>query len=261
MKKFIALGFTSGRCSIELIDRYKTSEDLRDIFLLNERQIGRAFRRKLYIFEVCREGEPSCLFLISFDIRLVKPVNPEKASKEYRKPSHEYRHIKEMLYYSLCIGGKEVLDNSTYLCFEDTSIMISSYLSERTDPDKFRVETYLVRPFSDVEKQLIVEGLNRTVEWLEAQSMAIVSALKNPRSRKAEEKAGSILAISPALVAKVAEKLRALGIDPEPFIKRISATREAVEGAVKEREAYGESTAVDTPRSRPSTRYNTVKEE
>jgi hypothetical protein len=239
MKRFIALGFTSGRCSIELIDRYKTSEDLRDIFVLNERQVARAVRRRLYVFEVCEEPRADCLYLVSFDIRLVKPVNPEKASREYRKPSHEYRHVREMLYYMLCLGGKDVLDNSTYLCFDDVSSMVSGYLRSRTDPDKFRVETYLVRPYRDTEKQLIVNGLSHTLDWLEAQAMA----LRSPRSRKARERA-ELIAVPASLVAKVAEKLKALGIDPEPFMKRISSVREAAERVLKEREAEGESTAV-----------------
>jgi hypothetical protein len=54
------------------------------------------------------------------------------------------------MYYSLCIGGMRVLDNPTYICFEDKSPEVKSYLSERTDLDKFGVESYIVKLFSDI---------------------------------------------------------------------------------------------------------------
>lgn len=55
-----------------------------------------------------------------------------------------------MMYYSLYIRGMRVLDNLTYICFEDKSPEVKSYLSERTDLDKFGVESYIVKPFNDI---------------------------------------------------------------------------------------------------------------
>jgi hypothetical protein len=81
LAKYIALGFTAGRCSIELINRYKSCEELRDIFVLGKEFLGKVARRKLYIFEVCEELRHNCLYLISFDIKLVKPVNFHRAER------------------------------------------------------------------------------------------------------------------------------------------------------------------------------------
>jgi hypothetical protein len=253
LAKYIVLGFTSGRCSIELIDRYKGSEELRDIFVLSGDRLGRAVRRKLYIFEVCEEPRAECLYLISFDIKLVRVRDPKRIRDPikaigingvyYKKPSHEYTEIREMLYSSLCIGGvtgnKEmILDNSTYLCFEGKSIDVENYLSERTDPDKFRVESYIVKPFRDVEKQLVINGLNYTLTWLEARALALASSLRNPRKRP-EKRAEEFLNIVPeAVTTRVVEKLKALGIEQEQIeriISRLRIARKIVEDAYRER--------------------------
>jgi hypothetical protein len=243
LAKYIALGFTAGRCSIELIDRYKGFEELRNIFVLSQEFLGRAVRRKLYIFEVCEEPRPECLYLISFDIKLVKPINPLRAGRGFRKPSHEYTEIKEMMYYSLCLGGKDpqkvVLDNSTYICFEDMSTELENYLYQRTDPDKFKVESYAVKPFRDVEKELIINGLNHTLTWLEAKAIALASDLRNPRKR-CEKRAEEFLNTVPAtLINRVVEKLRALGVEQEQIeqiLSRLKAARKIVEDALRERE-------------------------
>jgi hypothetical protein len=239
LAKYIALGFTSGRCSIELIDRYKSSEELRDIFVLNEDHFSRAVRRKLYIFEVCEKPRAECLHLISFDIKLVKLINPQRAGRGFRKPSHEYTEIKEMMYYSLCLGGMHVLDNSTYICFEDKSCELTQYLSQRTDPDKFKVESYIVKPFRDVEKGLIVNGLNHTLTWLDAKAIALASDLRNPRKR-CEKRAEEFLNTVPATLAiRVVEKLRVLGLEQEQIeqiLSRLRAARKIVEDALRERE-------------------------
>jgi hypothetical protein len=50
LAKYIVLGFTAGRCSIEIISHYKSCEELREIFVLGKEFLGRVARRKLYIF-------------------------------------------------------------------------------------------------------------------------------------------------------------------------------------------------------------------
>ena len=239
MANYIVLGFTAGRCSIDLINRYKGPEELRDIFIMSQELLGRAARRRLYIFEVCEELRPECLYLISFDIKLVKPINTQRARRESRKPSHEYTEIKEMMYYSLCLGGKDVLDNSTYICFEDKSLELENYLSKRTDPDKFKVESYVVKPFRYIEKELIINGLNYILTWLEAKALALASDLRNPRKR-CEKRTKDFLELVPTTLAiKVVKKLRGLGIEQEQIeqiLLRLNATRKIVEDAFRERE-------------------------
>jgi hypothetical protein len=171
--KFIVLGYTAGRCSIEIIDRYKSDEDLRDIFEVDGLKIGRAIRRKLNVFEVCSANVSDCLWLISFDIKMVRVRD---GVKSYRKPSHEYSIIKEMLFTSLC-GS---IDLSTYICFTDMSGVVRDYLLRITDSEElFRVKSYYVRPYRDVDKELVIESIKDTIEWLESKTLSLVSKISS----------------------------------------------------------------------------------
>jgi hypothetical protein len=114
--KFIVLGFTEGLSSRAIIGRYKSEEELRDIFLTDK--LSKA-ARKLYVFEICRSGElHSCLWVVSFDVKLVRVRDPRRAGgKLYTKPSHIYTELKEAMLTYLC--GH--VDASTYICAEDYS--------------------------------------------------------------------------------------------------------------------------------------------
>jgi hypothetical protein len=112
---FIAVGWTRGLSSRRFIGRYKGLEELRDVLRL-DRLTGSASRR-LYLFEECSPSE-NCLWLLSFDIKLVRVRRSKGGSKPYRRPSHEYTIVKEMMYSRLC----GPVDMSTYICFDDESL-------------------------------------------------------------------------------------------------------------------------------------------
>ena len=118
---FIAVGFTRGLSSRRFIGRYKGLEGLRDVLRLD--RLTSSASRRLYLFEECSPSE-NCLWLLSFDIKLVRVKRSKGGSKLYRRPSHEYFFIKEMMYSRLC-GS---VDMSTYICFEDESFRVRGYL-------------------------------------------------------------------------------------------------------------------------------------
>jgi len=99
-----ARGLGSSRC---ILGRYKGAWELRDVF--NVDRLSRA-ARSLPVFEVLEDPVDNTWFLISFDF---------KGSKATR----EYPEIKESMYWSLC----GCLDNSTYICPHDASIIPLEY--------------------------------------------------------------------------------------------------------------------------------------
>jgi hypothetical protein len=60
-----------------------------------------------------------------------------------------------------------------------------------------------------------VDGLDHTLTWLEARTLALASDLRNPRKRT-EKRAEELLnMVTATLIARVVKKLSALGIDPK----------------------------------------------
>lgn len=94
--KFIVLGFTQELSSRAIIGRYKSEEELKDIFLAD--RLSKAARR-LYVFEVCRPAEVhSYLWIASFDVKLVKVRDPRRADGKalYKAQPHIYRFSKRL---------------------------------------------------------------------------------------------------------------------------------------------------------------------
>jgi hypothetical protein len=83
------------------------------------------------------------------------------SSKPYRKPSHEYTFIKEMLYSRLC-GS---IDMSSYTCFEDESFRVRGYL-DIVAPGFYKLESYHARSYDDKTWDLVRRALEETVEEL-----------------------------------------------------------------------------------------------
>ncbi len=177
---FIAVGWTGGFSSRRFIGRYKSLEELRDVFKLD--RLTSAVSRRLYIFEECEVSE-DCMWLISFDIKLVKVRRPGRSSRLYREPSHEYSIIKEMMYSSLC-GW---VDQSTYICFEDKSDMVREYL-EAVAPGFYRLESYRVRPYDAKAWKLVIDAFEETVDELRDEAEQVSSSL---RSRRPGERTGA----------------------------------------------------------------------
>jgi hypothetical protein len=242
--RFVVFGRTRGRRSVELIGRYKSKEDLRDVFKLSENGVGRAARRDLYIFEVCKPSDPNCLWLITFDLRLVRVRDPtrvrssskaiEIGGKLYRKPSQEYSDIKEIMFENLC-GS---IDMSTYICFEDVSGDIENYLLQVTDREFFKIETFYVKPYRDVEKKLVPEAISKTISWLETKALAIAHRIETVDRRglgmasKAAKEFVERLQASRELLSKAVSKLKALGIGID-ILKTVESVTERVKKALK----------------------------
>jgi hypothetical protein len=170
---FIAVGWTRGLSSRRFTGRYKSLEELRDVLRLD--RLTSATARRLYLFEECSPSE-SCLWLLSFDIKLVKVKRSKGSSKPYRKPSHEYTVVKEMLYSRLC-GS---IDMSTYICFDDESGRIRGYL-DLVAPGLYKLESHPVRPYDDKARDLVRRALEEAVEELAGRAQQLALRLRSLR--------------------------------------------------------------------------------
>jgi len=170
---FIAVGWTRGLSSRRFTGRYKSLEELRDVLRLD--RLTSASARRLYLFEECPPSE-SCLWLLSFDIKLVKVKRSKGNSKLYRRPSHEYTVLKEMLYSRLC-GS---IDMSTYICFDDESGRIRGYL-DLVAPEHYKLEVYHVRPYDDKARDLVRRALEEAVEELAGRAQQLALRLRSLR--------------------------------------------------------------------------------
>jgi hypothetical protein len=182
---FIAVGWTRGLSSRRFTGRYKSLEELRDVLRLD--RLTSASARRLYLFEECPPSE-SCLWLLSFDIKLVKVKRSKGSSKPYRKPSHEYTVVKEMLYSRLC-GS---IDMSTYICFDDESGRIRGYL-DLVAPGLYKLESHPVRPYDDKARDLVRRALEEAVEELAGRAQQLALRLRSLRpNNRARALAGAL---------------------------------------------------------------------
>jgi hypothetical protein len=231
--RFIVLGFTQGLSSRAIIGRYKSEDELRDVFLTD--RLSKA-ARKLYVFEVCRPEELySCLWVVSFDVKLVRVRDPRRAGgKLYTKPSHIYTELKESMLTYLC--GH--VDASTYICGENYSKEVEAILLQETD--KFKVESYPVKPWRSIDKEFTAEKIRAAIEWLQAKSIALAARVRDAKPkgfRQVEKKASKFLenlGVASKYAPKVMEKLKALGIDLD-LIRIVEESRKRVEEALESR--------------------------
>jgi len=170
---FIAVGFTRGLSSRRFIGRYKGLEELRDVLKLG--RVTSATSRRLYLFEECETLE-GCLWLLSFDIKLVRVRRAGGGSKLYRKPSHEYTFIKEIMCSRLC----GPVDMSTYICFDDESFRVKGYL-DIVAPEHYKLEVYHVRPYDDKARDLVRWAVEEAVEELAGRAQQLALRLRSVR--------------------------------------------------------------------------------
>jgi hypothetical protein len=170
---FIVVGWTRGLSSRRFIGRYKSLDELRDVLRLD--RLTSAIARRFYVFEECEASE-RCLWLLSFDIKLVRVRRSDRSSKPYRKPSHEYTFIKEMLYSRLC-GS---VDMSTYVCFDDESFRVRGYL-DIVAPGFYKSGSYHVRPYDDKARDLVRRALEEAVEELAGRAQQLTVRLRSVR--------------------------------------------------------------------------------
>jgi hypothetical protein len=182
---FIAVGFTRGLSSRRFIGRYKGLEGLRDVLRLD--RLTSATSRRLYLFEECSPSE-KCLWLLSFDIKLVRVRRSGGSSKPYRRPSHEYSVVKDILYSRLC-GS---VDMSTYVCFEDESFRVRGYL-DIVAPEHYKLEVYHVRPYDGKTWDLVRRALEEAVEELVGRAQQLALRLRSLRpGNRARATAGAL---------------------------------------------------------------------
>jgi hypothetical protein len=182
---FIAVGWTRGLSSRRFTGRYKSLEELRDVLRLD--RLTSATARRLYLFEECSPSE-SCLWLLSFDIKLVKVKRSKGSSKPYRKPSHEYTVVKEMLYSRLC-GS---IDMSTYICFDDESGRIRGYL-DLVAPGLYKLESHHVRPYDGKTWDLVRRALVEAVGELTGRAQQLALRLRSVRPNNRAKAIGEAL--------------------------------------------------------------------
>jgi hypothetical protein len=209
---YIAVGQTGGFGSRRFIKRYKSIDELRDILKLD--RLSSSAVKYLYIFGECDVQDTECLWLISFDIKCVLVRRPNRSSNIYRKPSHEYREVREMLYSRLC-GS---VDLSTYICLEDESSLVGRYL-DAVAPSHYILESHLVRPYDDRARELVKRAIEETIEDLVSEAQHILVRLRsvrpNNRARALDkaQKLGESLRTAIALARIHSDKLRELGIE------------------------------------------------
>jgi hypothetical protein len=225
---FIAVGWTRGLSSRRFTGRYKSLEELRDVLRLG--RLTSASARRLYLFEECSPSE-SCLWLLSFDIKLVKVKRSGGSSKPYRKPSHEYTVVKEMLYSRLC----GPVDMSTYICFDDESFRVRGYL-DLVAPGYYKLEVYHVRPYDGKARDLVRRALEEAVGELVGRAEQLTVRLRSPRPNNRAKAIGGVLKLVEMLrsaveVARVhrgeIEELGLAGVE-----SKLEGALEILEGAL-----------------------------
>jgi hypothetical protein len=225
---FIAVGWTRGLSSRRFTGRYKSLEELRDVFRLG--RLTSASARRLYLFEECSPSE-SCLWLLSFDIKLVKVKRSGGSSKPYRKPSHEYTIVKETLYSRLC----GPVDMSTYICFDDESFRVRGYL-DLVAPDFYKLESHHVRPYDDKARDLVRRALMEAVEELVGRAQQLALRLRSVRpNNRARAAAGALKLVE--MLRSAIEVARAHGGEIEGLglagvESKLVGTLELLEGAL-----------------------------
>jgi hypothetical protein len=213
--RYLVLGRTRGRASVHLIGRYKSGEDVRDVFTTTG--IPRSKRLELYVFEIVDAARPEDLVwhIITFDI---------SRARGGRRAGYEYSYIKDMLLLRLCAS----IDSSTYVCPEDYTGLLREYLSRVAE--SYRLESYTVRTFRDKERELLREAFSETLEYV----LGVLESLKNKilelRARKATQAAKNVAARADKLARNVEAAL-----NHEDIVVKVSiALRRSIRSRVEE---------------------------
>ena len=159
------------KTSKRLIGRYKSEEELRDIFEADK--LRKPARRKLLVFRIVDVNDSNAWFLVSFDIKEVvgkKTGIPRKATKEYTI-------IKE---YALlnCLCGW--IDNSTYICPEPS---LADFVRKYTE----YVEVYPVVPYDDKTVKTVKEYLKKTIDYVVTKLLSYLQRKVSMRGGKRRE--------------------------------------------------------------------------
>jgi len=205
---FIVLGLTEKiKSSKRIIQRYKTEEELRDIFKVDRL---RRVARKLLVFRVV--GEPAKWYLVSFDLKQVK-----KKKGGYRIPTKEYSIIKDVAYWNMCAR----VDNSTYVCPPDGVEEVETKIKEYTE----YVEVYPVEPHDEKTTDYLMERLSETIMYIITQLLMQAEKIEKTGHPRAIAKGIEML----KKLEKLLEKYKIPG-----FINAGNRLKEAIEAHKKE---------------------------
>ena len=221
-RRFIVLGKTAELGSSKrIIYRYKSEDELRDIFITNK--MTKKALKELLIFKVVSVDDLDTWYLISFDI---KEVIGRKSGKR-RRATKEYTVIKEHMFFDLC--GK--IDNSTYICPEPQD----TYVKEFT---KY-VELYRVKPFDNKTLEAMKESIKYTITWLRIQLMLAQKKLHARGKTKAKNIVKELREVLNIHSDKVA---RLIGQEP---IKQLKKETDELEKKIEEKASVGDSNQLD----------------
>jgi hypothetical protein len=226
---YIVLGF-SKKSSKAIIGRYKSPDELRDIFVVDV--VKRSVRRssRLYVFQETTPEDPLAWYLVTFDLRTVSG----KRSNKPRKPTIEYSAIKEHMLFRACAH----VDMSTYICpeHEDVELLIKSLgVVEYKKP-----EYYVVVPLDSKAREYLRECFVSAFEKVYARilTMTIKAERADKRAnrlREAVEKKLSALYEFQGVVARHREKFTSIGLDVEGFLGKISEEAARLRRRVEEK--------------------------
>lgn len=60
---------------------------------------------------------------------------------------------------------------------------VKSYLLSVTDPDKFRVEVFYVKPYRGKERDFVREAILAAIDWLQAKALSLDAKIEKVNKR------------------------------------------------------------------------------
>ena len=233
-RRFIVLGKTAELGSSKrIIYRYKSEDELRDIFITNK--MTKKALKELLIFKVVSVDDLDTWYLISFDI---KEVIGRKSGKR-RRATKEYTIIKEHMFFNLC-GG---IDNSTYICPEPQDDYVKDFTSY--------VELYRVKPFDNKTLEAMKESLIRTIIWIRIQQLLAKKddeEIRRKREKRLDHGRGRkkfkeiIERLRESLNIYSDKVVRLIGQEP---IKQLKKETDELEKKIEEKASVGDSNQLD----------------
>ena len=226
---YIVLGF-SRKDSRAIIGRYKSPDELRDIFVVDA--VKRGVRRSslLYVFQETTSQDPLAWYLVTFDLKTVSG----KRSGKPRKPTVEYSVIKEYMLFRSCAH----VDMTTYICpeHEDVELLIKSLgVVEYKKP-----EYYVVVPLDSKAREYLKECFVEAFEKIYSKLLNMISKVEKAdkranKLREAVEKKLSALYEFQGVVVRHKEKFTSIGIDVEGFLSRVGEEAARLRKKVEEK--------------------------
>jgi len=238
MGRYVVLGITGDKDMRSVLHRekFKAEGEPRDVYDVDEDGARSASQYDdIYAFEVCNPRDPACLYIVTFDIGLVK-AKTEMARRETRKPAKEYVAIKDHMILNLCAP----VDLSTYACPENLSTDVDRMLSG-FGVTRYHVRWYYARPAGEREREFLREAFQEALGTLISMALQLSSRVSNAHPKgygRVRRKAAEFLdalSASERLATSLQRKLRALGVELD-VLDTLRNAREHVIDAVRKRE-------------------------